>query len=144
MQLINQLFRRVCCWNCFQIGHLRFQCPFPRAIRCSFCRKPFVLSTDCNCRYQNSLNVSEHQYKRSSKRTHKKKSSLSKSDLRSKYNENVVVPIHASNGEIYPVEVDNLVVFVENEKIDERMDIKENEDMDILEIHAETESLENL
>lgn len=139
--LINQLIRRFCCWNCFQIGHLRFQCPFPRAIRCSFCRRPYVLSTNCNCRYQNHSNAL--QPRKRSKRDHQRKFSLSNSKIKQNYDQDVIVPMHASNGEMHPVKVDNIVVFV-NRDNEETFNKDENEDMDILEIHAEDESLENI
>lgn len=37
------------CWNCFQKGHLRFQCPYPKRKFCSYCRAPNVMTSECNC-----------------------------------------------------------------------------------------------
>lgn len=37
------------CWNCFMEGHLRFQCPYPKRIFCSYCRTPNVMTSECNC-----------------------------------------------------------------------------------------------
>lgn len=58
---INHLIRKNCCWNCLQLGHMRFQCPFPRMIRCSFCRKPFVLSVNCTCRINEFHEIPEQE-----------------------------------------------------------------------------------
>lgn len=56
LELLQHLFRTFSCWNCSQIGHNRFQCPYPRTIACSFCRTPGVLSTECNCFFAKNHN----------------------------------------------------------------------------------------
>lgn len=45
----EQSVRERVCWNCLQEGHLRFQCPNPKRIFCSYCRTPNVRSCECNC-----------------------------------------------------------------------------------------------
>lgn len=49
LEVLQHLIRNFSCWNCGQLGHNRFQCPFPSQISCSFCRTPGVLTTKCNC-----------------------------------------------------------------------------------------------
>lgn len=49
IELFQHLLRNLSCWNCSQLGHNRFQCPFPKNHFCSFCRTPGVLTTKCRC-----------------------------------------------------------------------------------------------
>lgn len=132
---LDQLIRKNCCWNCLQIGHLRFQCPYPKTIRCSFCRKPFVLTINCNCRGQNTkIDVPEHQRQESYNHCEENLNDPTNHE----YSVSVVVPVKLENGSIHSVIEDNIVVFIDNSKD------QEEEDKDILEIHAETDSLNEL
>lgn len=49
LEVLQHLLRNLSCWNCSQLGHNRFQCPFPKNHFCSFCRTPGVLTTKCSC-----------------------------------------------------------------------------------------------
>lgn len=131
---LNEIMRKLCCWNCFQTGHKRFQCPFPKVNLCSFCRRPFILSVECGCPQSKAhLDVSEHQIGNVPSININGSLKDSTNDLSMSYNENVVVPIHHGNSLAGYETLDNMVVVVDN-----------NNDMDILEIHAEDESLDNL
>lgn len=116
---LNEIIRHLCCWNCFQTGHKRFQCPFPKVDSCSFCRRPQVKSTSCGC---------------PASRAHIKHQNVVP-ELHN-YNENVVVPIVEGNAVARYKKMDNLVVIVENEVVDD--------DQDYIELHAESESLDYL
>lgn len=133
---LNRLIRKNCCWNCLQIGHLRFQCPYPKMIRCSFCRKPFVLTINCDCRGRSSnvSDVSAHQEQRCSN------AEQNMIPLNQEYSVSVMVPVNFENGTTHSVIEDNIVVFVDNAQ--EQVD--NEDDRDILEIHAESESLDEL
>lgn len=48
-RLGTQFIRDKCCWNCFEVGHLRFQCPKPKVEACSFCQTSGVRSNACSC-----------------------------------------------------------------------------------------------
>lgn len=116
---LNEIIRHLCCWNCFQTGHKRFQCPFPKVNRCSFCRRPQVMSINCGCSAsRDHLVIPEHQ-----------------NAVIHNYNQNVVIPI-AEGNEVAYQEMDNLVVVGENEAV--------TEDLDYIELHAESESLDDL
>ncbi|KAL5288104.1 hypothetical protein ACFFRR_008763, partial [Megaselia abdita] len=121
LQKFNNLIRKLCCWNCFQIGHKRFQCPYPKQPSCSFCRKPSILSVDCGCKQ--SL---EH---------------FAKLNVETvpNYNENVIVPINQPNGVTEYQSDENLMIIIENKSSNEE-GFQGNED-DFLEINAETDSL---
>lgn len=134
---LNQLIRKKCCWNCMQIGHLRFQCPYPRTIRCSFCRKPFVLTINCDCRGQNlNIDVSEHQVQELPNLDENRTPPMNE-----EYSAAVLVPMNLEDGSIQENIQDNLVVFVDNNEIE---DEKYEEDRDVLEINAETDSLDEM
>lgn len=115
---LNEIIRHLCCWNCFQIGHKRFQCPFPKVNSCSFCRKPQVMSTECGCPASRAhLVVPEPQ------------------NIAHNYEQNVIVPINDGNEVAGYQEMDNLMVVVDNDIHD---------DLDYIELHAESESLDDL
>lgn len=134
---LNKMIRQLCCWNCFQTGHNRFQCPFPKTPSCSYCRKPSVLSINCGC-------------------------DLSRADLplqenneqvvenMPEYDANVLVPVNDENGFIGYQENQNIILVVENhpdESNEEENNYEEETDEtdDILEINAsETESLSEI
>lgn len=123
--------RKDCCWNCFKIGHLRFQCPYPKRVLCSFCKNPGVRSCDCSCsearKHFNPISVEIPQ-------------NLPIENMEiPNYNENVLVPINNGNDSQYQ-EMENYVIFVVNNL----NEIDEEEDKDIIEIHPENEDLENI
>lgn len=124
---LNKLIRELCCWNCFQFGHKRFQCPYPKQTRCSFCRKPSVLSVECGCDLsQENLVLIEPQVVNEI----------------ANYDQNVMVPVNQPNGEIEYQQNENLVFILGNDNLsNEEID---HEGDDILEIHAETDSLDDL
>lgn len=121
---LNNIIRHLCCWNCFQVGHKRFQCPFPTSRSCSFCRRPQVLSVDCGClASREHLQIPENREPPNIEIPN--------------YNPDVVVPV-VNEGEVAGYEeVDNLVVFVENQGLNE-------DDSDYLELHAESDNLEDI
>lgn len=123
---LKTLIRDLSCWNCFQFGHKRFQCPYPKQNRCSFCRKPYVLSVDCGCDLaRQNFNVVKPQVV----------------NVIPNYAENVIVPVRQLNGEVEYQQNDNILVIVGNENMNAE-NIKDGEDY--LEINAETESLSDL
>lgn len=117
---LNKIIRNICCWNCFQVGHKRFQCPYPKINICSFCRRPGVLSVNCEC-------------KGSKKHFRAYQSEKVMVDSIPNYNPNVEIPILNGNEVAGYEEVENLMVVVDNENEDE-----------YLELHAESDSLEDL
>lgn len=122
---LNHMIRQLCCWNCLQTGHKRFQCPFLKMKFCSFCRKPSVLTTECGCEL--SVLSIGHQNRR--KREIKKRTLPFEND--------VIVPIvDEQNGSIGYRKDDNIAITIENE-----VDQQNNEiiDKDILEINADEE-----
>lgn len=128
---LNNMIRQLCCWNCFQVGHKRFQCPFIKTPSCSFCRKPSVLSVNCGCELSTTYN-GLHNHRR-----------IVNNAVVPNYEENVIVPVvDNQNGAIQYREDDNLVIFINNQ--DEQNETQEAVDEDILEIHADKESLEDL
>lgn len=117
---LNKIIRHLCCWNCFQVGHNRFQCPYPKTNKCSFCRRPQVLSTNCGCEASREhLEIPEPQ----------NVEAVNVPD----FNQNVVVPVMEGNEVVAYEEVENFMVDVENES-----------GSDCLELHAESDSLEDL
>lgn len=127
---LNTLIRKNCCWNCLQVGHLRFQCPYPKMTRCSFCRKPFVLSVNCNCKYSTKIQgVPAHQ------RIHE--SFIQPVDPQPIHVERVLVSVHESESDLK----DNIVVCIEN---DCQSPEEGEEDEDILEISTETDFLNEI
>lgn len=123
----NSLVRKNVCWNCFQVGHKRFQCPHPKQSSCSFCRRPSVLSVECGCELSREQLAAR---------------SLEIVDEIPNYNENVMVPVNQPNGVIEYQQDDNLMIVIENEAVIEGR--SENDEEDFLELHAETESLSDL
>lgn len=121
---LNKIIRHMCCWNCFQVGHKRFQCPYPTSRSCSFCRRPQVLTVECGCEASREhLGIPENQEPPNIEIPN--------------YNPDVVVPV-LNGGQVAKYEeVDNLVVFVENQAMDDN-------DLDTLELHAESDNLEDL
>lgn len=112
--------RLKCCWNCFNKGHLRFQCPEPKRISCSFCRKPNILSSDCACQTISLHPIEVHEIQAAN------------------YNLFVELP------RIQPDEarnVDNLVIVIENPP---NPSSDEEVDLDILEIHPEDDCLDDI
>ena len=126
-----KMTRKNYCWNCFNSGHMRFQCPFQKKISCSFCRKPNILTSDCTC----------NEYVGSPQRRNIQ--NLSNNELQaiqgSNYPAQVQVPITQSDE--YACR-DNLVVIVNN-SIPE-IDSDDEDDRDILELYAESDSLEDI
>lgn len=131
IQILQHLIRMYCCWNCFQLGHNRHQCPFPRSISCSYCRRPGVLSSQCRCTTPNS-------YVRRIQRVQNVSSDIGN------YESNVHVPnIEKNNIES---QRENLVVFVNNNNSSGNIIEEDNssETEEYLEINAEDESLEDI
>lgn len=121
---MNNLMRQLCCWNCFQLGHKRFQCPFPKQNSCSFCRKPSILSTECGCALSRQ-NVSLYNRRQQF------------AERIPTYDNDVLVPVvNNENGAVEYKRNDNLVIVVSNNENEET----EN-DEDILIIDADTNSL---
>lgn len=130
IHILQHLIRRYCCWNCYQLGHNRHQCPFPRSISCSYCRRPGVLSTQCNCTNHTS-HVRRAQFV----------------DNVSHFEGTYERTVHVPNIEKNNIESqrENLIVFVDNQPSQNN----ENEESDVepeeyLEINAEDESLEDI
>lgn len=135
---LNKEIRRSCCWNCFQTGHLRFQCPFPKVEVCSFCRHPGIRSSECNCPEARAhFNVSD----KFANEEHIRNSVLP-------YQLNVVVPVNAHCEQPQYVEKDNLVVFVENNQSIEDdeviTELCDEEDADVIELFAEEDDLSQI
>lgn len=134
---LNREIRRKCCWNCFQTGHLRFQCPFPKVEVCSFCRHPGIRSSECKCTEARAhFNVSENI-------AAEVVESISPS-----YQLNVVVPMNAHLENPQYEERDNIVVFVDNHQSTESDDLitelYDEEDADIIELYAEEDDLSEM
>lgn len=130
----NQQIRRNCCWNCFGIGHIRFQCPFPKVTCCSYCRRPGIQTRDCLCiESRLSYNVPEH-------KAYNQPPSNNPHPLRSTeygcFLQNVIVPVNDSeNNNTEYVEKDNIVIVIPNQEV---------EDLDYIEIHPEEDCLDNI
>lgn len=123
----NSLIRKNVCWNCFQVGHKRFQCPHPKQSSCSFCRRPSVLSVECGCELsRQKLAVRSREIV----------------DETPNYNENVIVPVNQPNGVIEYQQDDNLMIVIESEAVIEEK--SENDEDYVLEIYADTDSLSDL
>lgn len=137
---LNQQIRQLCCWNCFQQGHLRFQCPFPKVEVCSFCRKPGIRSSNCSCdAARQHFNVSV-QPDQNDKIAQMNSIALS-------YQENVLVPVNAHEENPQFEERDNIVIFLENHQSDEDEMITElydEDDTDVLDLYAEEDDLSKL
>lgn len=134
---LNREMRQSCCWNCFQIGHLRYQCPFPKVEVCSFCRHPGTRSSDCNCP-EAKAHFNRHVPTVTHVRTNSQLFAL-----------NVVVPINAHSENPHYEEKDNIVVFVDNHQNSEEEDytiqeLYDDEDADILELYAEEDDLSKI
>lgn len=126
---LNRKIRQLSCWNCFQFGHVRFQCPFPKSNVCSFCRRPGIRSCDCPCPdARNHFNVINN---------------VQIENLNNEivdvpqYNLNVMVPVNGNDENVHYEEVNNIIVFLEN-------DLNEEEDKDYIDIHAENEDLSEM
>lgn len=135
LQILQLLIRRYCCWNCFQMGHNRHQCPFPRIISCSYCRKPGVLSQQCNCDFS-KLNSSHYRNCRNVETT---------SSMELVRHENLVSVPNPENNDV-PVLQENLLISISNNNDEPttEQDPTESEQEDLLEIHAEDEPLDEL
>ena len=116
------LRRKQCCWNCFKIGHLRFQCPEPKRVMCSFCRKPATLSIECTCRSNPSQDIQLNPHEIASLQI-------------AEFPEFVAVP-NAQADEY--VQLENLAVVIENDMS------QYNYENDILEIPMEYEPLDEI
>lgn len=46
------------CWNCGAKTHKKNQCPHPRSLRCSRCRREGVMTSECSCRQRANSSVS--------------------------------------------------------------------------------------
>lgn len=129
-RILQHLIRSHCCWNCFQLGHNRHQCPFPRSISCSYCRRPGVYSNQCKCTRRNSQ-VRYAQYVEYVPSTS------------SNYENTVHVPNTEKNN--IESQRENLVVFINNNSNKNNEEHEEHsEQEEYLEIDAEDESLEDL
>lgn len=128
LQLLFRLIRSYSCWNCHQIGHTRHQCPYPKSISCSYCKRPGVRTIDCGCCYENKqiLPTSSHNVPAAS-------TAPAGYDL--------VVMVPDSNIPNEYKEQDNLMVFVDNEHDN---DSNEGTDTEFLELDAEQDSLDDL
>lgn len=130
--LLQRMQRLYSCWNCHQFGHTRHQCQLPRTISCSFCRKPGILTVDCRCQNKHQ----PHRFNRPYQRTEYLSTSVS-------YNSNVRVPDGNQPNSYVPRE--NLVVVVPNdERNEEEMETNEVEEEEYLEIHPESDSLDEM
>lgn len=128
---LNKLIRQNCCWNCLQGGHLRFQCPYPKMTRCSFCRKPFVLSINCNCKDSSQIQgVSAHL-------TNRNAEIQAVDDTEPFHVERVLVSLTQNESDVDP----NILVFVEN---DVEIPKEDEEDKDILVINTDHEFLDEI
>lgn len=132
---VNKLIRKNCCWNCFQLDHLRFQCPYFKSLKCSFCRKPDVRSSECNCsESRRHFHVPEH--------NDEVPANYLNEEVRvteyGSFSQKVLVPLNNDGETPSYVLNENIVVFIENESCnDKEKQDEEEEDKDILEIHAE-------
>lgn len=135
--LLQRIQRMYSCWNCHRFGHNRHQCLLPRTISCSFCRKPGVQTVDCRC--QGHINLAQ---RHNSYRTYQGAKLLNTAEA---YNPNVLVP-NTSQPHSY-IQRQNLVVSVPNdERIEGEMETSqdEEEEEDILEIHPESDCLDEI
>lgn len=99
---MNNMIRQLCCWNCFQVGHKRFQCPFAKQICCSFCRKPSIRSVECGCELSREY-VGLHNHRQNY------------TERNPSYDEDVLVPVvNDQNGAVKYKRNDNLLIFVDN------------------------------
>lgn len=130
----NQQIRRNCCWNCFGIGHLRFQCPYPKVTCCSYCRRPGVKSCDCLCMESRlGYNVPEHNLENQNSTNNK---NPFKSTEYGCFLQNVIVPVNdIEKNDTQYVEKDNIVVVIPND---------DDEDLDYIDIHPEEDCLDNI
>lgn len=125
---LNNLMRQLCCWNCFQVGHKRFQCPYAKQNSCSFCRKPSILSIECGCELSR-LHISLPNHRQEVAE-------------RIPYHDDVMVPVvNIRNGAVEYQRNDNLVIVVDNNDDQNEEDEVDN---DVLEINADTDSLDDL
>lgn len=53
--------RTVTCWNCNRVGHLYRECWSPRRMRCYYCKRPDVKTTECGCKAENENRVQRRQ-----------------------------------------------------------------------------------
>lgn len=118
---MNNMIRQLCCWNCFQVGHKRFQCPFAKQICCSFCRKPSIRSIECGCELSRQY-IGLH----NRRPIHE--------EQQPSYENDVLVPEYKQK--------DNIVIVVDNTK--KQDEEGEEVDNDCLEINADTDSLNDL
>ena len=122
--------RNNCCWNCFQAGHMRFQCPMRKTISCSFCRKRNILTANCPC----------NEYKGSIKQNSILELSILELKSVQKTNYPVHVQVPKTQSDEY-ISRDNIIVLINNENVDLNSD---DEDGDILELHPEDDCLEDI
>lgn len=137
---LNREIRKRCCWNCFQTGHLRYQCPFPKVDICSFCRHPGTRSSECKCldsrtHFSTSIPIVTQP--------------TENSNVLPNYELNVVVPMNAHLENPQYEEMDNIVVFVDNnqnihEDDDNISNLYDEEDADIIELYAEEDDLSEM
>lgn len=116
-QIVQQIIRISCCWNCFQFGHTRHQCPHPREVRCSYCRLPGVQTMQCKCNAAISHRRSER---------NQLQPPLIQNSLQNEiFDSTVMVPnINENSYE----EQENLVVLVDNQNEEEFLQIDLEED----------------
>lgn len=136
LQILQLLIRRYCCWNCFQMGHNRHQCPLPRIIACSYCRKPGVLTHQCNCEFS--------RFNSSYPRNHGANVRPVANDELPNYGNVVCVP-NAENNNM-PILRENLVISIRNnedEPVNEP-ESTESEPDEFLELDAEDEPLDEM
>lgn len=143
---LNKLIRKNCCWNCLQSDHLRYQCPYPKMTRCSFCLKPFVLSIECSCKASLKIKgVPAHQ--NPIVENHVKEQPVE--NFQPIHVERVLIPLSSGSDESNQGIRNDIAIFVENDiqsmSNDENgEDSNVEEDKDILEIIAEDDFLSGI
>lgn len=128
-QLLNRLIRLHSCWNCHQIGHTRHQCPLPKSISCSYCKKPGVRTIDCGCCNQQCLPTTHR---------HPSPAPMAEAGF------DLLVMVPDSNEPNQYKEQDNLMVVIDNCNTENENPSDENTDTEFLELDAEQDSLDDL
>lgn len=119
LRILQMLIRSQSCWNCHQFGHTRHHCLEPRRIFCSFCKNPRVQTKDCSCHHRKSSGCHGR-------------------------TKNQVPKVNPSN--VQPeafIPKENIIVHIPNQENIQTPSESEM-DEDVLEIEAETDSLEDI
>lgn len=142
-QIFNRLgtqhIRSNCCWNCFEVGHLRFQCPQPKIEICSFCRTSGVQSSNCSC-VESRLHFAVPEQKEVDINNHCIEESVKLTEY-GPIQENVIVPVNVGENIVRYIPKENMIVFVTNTHAITN-EPANDEDRDILEIHPEDDCLD--